>query len=76
MSEERVLRRIVGPRRDGTVGDWMKLHIEGLNNVYSTANIIRMIKARKMRWAGHVARIGRRGMHIGFGWESREERDH
>jgi hypothetical protein len=64
--ENRVLRRIFGPKRDKVMGDWRKLHNEELHNLYSSANIIRMIKSRMMRWAGHVARMGRRGMHIGY----------
>jgi hypothetical protein len=55
-------------------GDWRKLHNEELHNLYSSPNIIRMIKARRMRYAWHVARMGRRGMHIGHRWESRKER--
>jgi hypothetical protein len=62
--ENRVLRRTFGPSRDDVTGDWRKLHNEELHNVYSSLNIIRMIKSRIMRWAGHVARMGRRGMHI------------
>jgi hypothetical protein len=56
--ENRVLRRIFGPKRDDVTGDWRKLHNEELPNVYSSPNIIRMIKSRRMRWAGHVARRG------------------
>jgi hypothetical protein len=56
--EYRVLRRIFGPKRDDVTGDWRKLHNEELNNLYSSPNIIRMIKSRRMRWAGHVARMG------------------
>jgi hypothetical protein len=56
--ENRVLRRIFGPWRDEVTGDWRKLHNEELHNFYSSPNIIRMIKARWMRWAGHVARMG------------------
>jgi hypothetical protein len=56
--ENRVLRRIFGPRMDEVTGDWRKLHIEELHNLYSLPNIIRMIKSRRMRWAGHVARMG------------------
>jgi uncharacterized membrane protein len=55
--ENRVLRRIFEPKRDAT-GDWRKLHNEELHNLYSLPNIIRMIKSRRMRWAGHVARMG------------------
>jgi hypothetical protein len=52
--ENRVLRRLFGPRREVT-GDWRKLHNEELHNLYSSPNIIRMIKSKRMRWAGHVA---------------------
>jgi hypothetical protein len=54
--ENRMLRRIFGPKRDEVTGDWRKLHNEELHNLYSLPNIIKMIKSRKMRWAGHVAR--------------------
>jgi hypothetical protein len=54
----RVLRRIFGPRRDEVMGDWRKLHNEEHHNLFSSPNIITMIKSRRMRWAGHVARIG------------------
>jgi hypothetical protein len=47
-----------------------------LEDLYSSPNIIRMIKSRRMRWAGHVARMRGRGMHIGYWWESQKERDH
>jgi hypothetical protein len=70
--ENRVLRRIFEPKRDEVTGDWRKLHNEELHNLYSSPN--RMIKSR-MRWAGHVARMGRRGMHIGYWWESQKERE-
>jgi hypothetical protein len=56
--ENRVLRRIFGPKRDEATGDWRKLHNEELNNLYSSPNIIRVSKSRRMRWAGHVARMG------------------
>jgi hypothetical protein len=56
--ENRVLRRIFGLKRDEVMGDWRKLHNEELHNLYSSPNIIRMIKSGRMRWAGHVARIG------------------
>jgi hypothetical protein len=58
--ENRVLRRIFEPKRDEVTGEWRKLHNEELNVLYSSPNIIRIIKARRMRWAGHVARIGER----------------
>jgi hypothetical protein len=56
--ENRVLRRIFGPKRDEVTGEWRKLHNEELHILYSSPNIIRQIKSRTMRWAGHVARMG------------------
>jgi hypothetical protein len=56
--ENRVLRRIFGPKRDEVTGEWIKLHNEELRDLYSSASIIRIIKSRRMRWAGHVARMG------------------
>jgi hypothetical protein len=58
VSENRVLRRIFGPKRDEVTGEWRKLHNEELCNLYSSPSIIRIIKLRRMRWAGHVARMG------------------
>ena len=58
--ENRVLRRIFGPKRDDITGEWRKLHNEELNNSYSSPNIVRVIKSRRMRWTGHVARMGKR----------------
>jgi hypothetical protein len=52
------------------------LHNEELHKFYSSPSIIRMIKPRRMRWAGHVARMGRKGMHRGYWWEIEKERDH
>jgi hypothetical protein len=63
-----MLRRIFRPKRDELTGGWRKLHNEELHNLYSFPSIIRMIKSRKMRWAGHVAQMGRRGVHIGYWW--------
>jgi hypothetical protein len=74
--ENRVLKRIFGPKRDDVTGDWRKLHNEELHDLYSSPDIIRKIKSRRMRWARHVARMGRRGIHIGYWWESQNERDH
>jgi hypothetical protein len=68
--ENRVLRKIFGPKRDEVTGGWKKLHNEELQGLYSLSSIIRKIKSRRMRWAGNVAQIGRRGMHIGCWWES------
>ena len=53
-----VLRRIFGPRRDEVSGEWRRLHNEELNDLYSSPNIVRVIKSRRMRWAGDVARMG------------------
>ena len=56
--ENKVLRRIFGPRRNEVTGEWRRLHNEGLNDLYSSPNIVRVIKSRRMRWAGHVVRMG------------------
>ena len=56
--ENKVLRRIFGPRREEVTGDWRRLHNEEVNVLYSSPNIVRVIKSRRMRWAGHVARKG------------------
>jgi hypothetical protein len=56
--ENRVLKRIFGPKRDEATGDWRRLYNEELNNLYSSPNIIRVIKSRRLRLAGHVARTG------------------
>jgi hypothetical protein len=55
--ENRVLRRIFVPKRDEVTGEWRKLHNEELRDLYSSPSIIKIIKSRKMRWAGHVARM-------------------
>jgi hypothetical protein len=57
-------------------GGWRKLHNEELHNLYSSPSIIRAIKSRRMRRVGRVAGMGRRGMHMGYWWESHKERDH
>jgi hypothetical protein len=69
--ENRVLRRIFEPKRNEVTGNWRKLHNEELHNLYSSPSIIRMIKS-----TGHVARMWKRVMHIGYSWESQKERDH
>jgi hypothetical protein len=56
--ENRLLRRIFGPKREEATGDWRRLHNEELNDLCSSPNIIRVIKSRRMKWAGHVGRMG------------------
>jgi hypothetical protein len=64
--EKRVLRRIFGPKRDEVTGEWRKLHNEELNYLYCLITVLRVIKSRRMRWAGHVARTGRGEACTGF----------
>ena len=69
--ENRVLRRIFGPKRDEVAGEWRKLHNEELNDLYSSPNIVRLIKSRRMIWAGHVCTYGgRERCAQGFGGET------
>jgi len=64
MFENRVLRRIFGPNRDEVTGEWRKLHNEELRDLYPLPNIVRVVKSRRMRWAGHVVQMGEeRGVH-------------
>ena len=64
MFENRVLRRVFGSKRDEVTGEWRKLHNEELSDLYSLPNIVRVVKSRRIRWAGHVARMGEgRDMH-------------
>ena len=64
MFENRVLRRIFGPKRDEVTGECRRLYNEEFNDLYCSPNIVRVIKSRRMRWAGHVARMGeRRGVY-------------
>ena len=74
--ENRVLRGIFGPKRDEVTVEWRKLHNEELNDLYCSAYIVRVIKSRGMRWAGHVARMGRGEVYTGFWWGNLSERDH
>jgi hypothetical protein len=64
--ENRVLRRIFGPKRDEVTGEWRRLHNREFYALYFSPNIIRVIKSRRLRWAGHVARMGRGEVHTGF----------
>jgi hypothetical protein len=63
--ENMVLRRIYGPKRDEVTGDRRKLHNEKLNDLYCSPNIVRVTKSRRMKWAGHVARMGERRRVVG-----------
>jgi len=72
--ENRMLRRIFGLKRDEVTREWRKLHTEELNNLYSSPNIVRVIKSTRMRWVGHVARMGRGEVYTGVWWgKLREE---
>jgi len=71
--ENRVLRRIFGPKRNEVTRELRKLHNEELIDLYSSPNIVRVIKLRRMRWAGHVARMGEMS---GFWWGNPREREH
>jgi len=66
MFENWVLRRLFGSKRDEVTGEWRKLHNEELNDLYCLSNTVRVIKSRRMRWAGHVARMGRGEECTGF----------
>jgi hypothetical protein len=70
--ENRVLRRVVGPKRDEVTGEWRKLHNQELHNLYSSPNIIMQIKSRRMKWAEHVARMGEVSVQ-GFGGKARRK---
>jgi hypothetical protein len=74
--ESKVLRRIIGPKRDEVRGEWRKLHNEELSDLYLSANIVREIESRRLRCAGHVARMGRGEVYTGFWRGSLRERVH
>ena len=70
MCENRVLGGIFGTKRDEVTGEWRKLHNEELNDLYCSSNIVRVTKSRRMRRAGHVARMGGKGRVLSFGGEA------
>jgi len=74
--ENMMLRRIFGPRRDEVTGEWRRLHNEELNDLYSSPNIVRVIKSIRMKWARRVARMGKERGYIGSWWGNRRKRDH
>ena len=73
--ENMVLRRIFGPRKEKVMGKWRRLHSEKLNDLYCLPNIVRVIKSRRMRWAGHVARMCEERGFIGSWWGNRRKGD-
>jgi hypothetical protein len=74
--ENRVLRRIFAPKGDEATGEWRRLHNEELTDLYSSPNIIRVIKSRRLRWPGCVAHMRKREVHTGFWWGDLREGDH
>jgi uncharacterized protein YjiS (DUF1127 family) len=74
--ENRMLRKIFWPVRDEVTGNWRRLHNEEVRDLYSSANIIRLIKSIGMRWVRHVALMGVGEVHTSLWWEYRRERDH
>ena len=76
MFENIFLRRLFGPQRDEVTGVWRKLHNEERNVLYYSLNIVRVIKWKRIRWKGHVARMGRGELYTEFWWGNLMERDH
>ena len=74
--EHRVLRRIFGSMRDEVAWEWRKLHNEELSDLYSSPNIVRVIKSRRLGWAGHVELMGKEEVYTGFWWGNLREGDH
>jgi hypothetical protein len=73
---KRVLRKIFGPKRDEMIGGWRKLHNEELHDLYSSPSIVKIKKSRRMKWAVHVARMGKKRNAYRLLKESQRERDH
>ena len=74
--ENMEFRIVFGPRKEEVMEKWRRLHKEELNDLYSLPNILRVIISRRMRWAGHVARMGEERGCVGPWWGNRRERDH
>jgi hypothetical protein len=74
--ENRVLRKTLKPKRNEIIGGWRILHNKQLHNLYSSPNIIRIMKSRRVRWAGHSERMGTRQIYTWFWCESQRERNH
>jgi hypothetical protein len=70
VSENKVLRRLFGSKRDEVKGEWRKLQNEEFNDLYTSPNMVRVIKSRRMRWAGHVALLGKERHIHGYGGET------
>jgi hypothetical protein len=74
--ENRVLRTIFGPNRGGVTGECRRLHSEELYDLYTSSNTTRIIKSRRMSWAGHMARMGIGEVYTGISWADLKETDH
>jgi hypothetical protein len=74
--ENRVLRRVFWPKSDEVTGGWRKLHNEGFSDLFSLQNIVRVVKSRRMRWEGHVARVGQGRAVYRVLWRYVREREH